>query len=237
MGFTAGLYTYPKYNGVEYQDLNTISKTIEYDSNSWAKEHFKSAEEYAQYNNKEYRDVSNSAIDFYKNHLVEDEFGSKHIWKDYAYWCSNGAGEIYDCISSLGISAGEKYDCTRILSKKDIAAFMEFCLDEILRCMPKQCTITHAYKYQRDEDGEIPEDAEITLSKVDGFEVQFIDDDGNTSLKRIDTNPEWECAFGFPTEFYDDWGLNGYVIGLEACSKILAEVDFENSFVVYSGGW
>jgi len=240
MGFDAGLYVYPMSDGtVTYEDLQTIEILLDYNNNGWAREHYSTAEEYAKSDRGErYIPQSEARIDFYRNHLTEDEFGHDHVWKDYCYWCSNGSGDIYDYISNQGTQLmPNSYGSVRMLSKKDVADFMQFCLDNVLKYAPQPCIITHAYKYQRDEEGDIPEDADITLFKVDGFEVEFIDEEDNRTTQRLDTNPDWECMYGFPKQYIDDWAYNGYLIGLRACTKILGEVDFDNSMVVYSGGW
>lgn len=239
MGFTAGLYSYPKYEGITQLQRDLISETLAYETSSWAQEHFDNAKLYAYYATElKEEDVpypSKEIIEFFRDHRTPDEFGKLHIFKEYAMWCSNGSGEMYEWFDNLGKENTSKYGLHIELTKEDIVHFMNFCWSQIEKVLPIECELKYAYKYipAKNEDGEEDweEDPEIKMIPCDGIELTF--EDGAT--RRIDGGSG--LTFMFPKTYGDTWMTNGYIYGIQACMNILANVDFEHEVVYYSGGW
>lgn len=232
MGFSAGLYVIPKYKDTTYSDTIIVEKLLDYEGNSWAQEHFKCAEDYAKEYLEFYTDQPKERIDFYRDAQIIDEYNYKHIYKEYANWCSNGSEDVYTFLSELGENLYlNSCGVSRIYNKQDICDALLFFYNKINKYLPVECEVRNAFRYIDDEEAEV---TNTLLMPCDGIEVRYIEDD---SIKRFDTREEYECTIGLPKVYFDPFTYSGYEIGLEACVKLLAEVDFDNSFVVYNGGW
>lgn len=233
MGFSAALYVIPKYNRASTpEEVSIVSSYLEYENNSWAKQHFNNAEEYvANYKGKNVKIPSKDVIDYYRTQLYTDEYGSVTLYKSMADWCSNGSSTIHPWFESQKKTSLDGNE-NRILSFQDVLNFLLFCWGEYEKLIPEPCTLNYAFKYVTDDENW--ENPEIHLIPCDGIEVTF-EEDGTS--QRIETNPEYGCDFSAPRKYYDISDLYAYREGITGAIKILKEVDFDKQMVIYSGGW
>ena len=237
MGFSAGLYRYPKYKTkLDSRDYNYIETFLNYKNNSWAQEKFSSAEEYASAylsfkDKKEYNKPTSELIDFFKDKITIDIYGDKHLYQEMGVWYSNGSGDIYDWFNSLSKEKNEiqipDYNLQVELTQKDIYVFLKFCWEGIKQELPQPGVINNSFKYLGEER------EEILLSKCDGIEVVF----ENGDIKRFDTNPDFGCEFLISQNYCDETALDGYILGIEYGIEILKTTNFETQTIIYTGGW
>ena len=228
MGFDAGFYILPKYKNISYSEIKMIERVLEYETNSWVREHYSSVEKWMEYY--EYKNFvmpESEIMDFYRSKLFTDEYGHRHFYRAIGYWCSNGSGDIYKWFAN---KFPESIDCgIRVqLTHEDIVEFLQFCWEKYSASASQPCNLKNAFRYIESEDCDEPE---IRLIPCDGIEVEF--EEGG--LRRIEACGEYE--FLAPKEYYNDWTMSGYIVGIEACIEILKTVDFENFIVLYEGGW
>lgn len=242
MGFTAGLYRYPKYKeSLSSKDYSFISSILSYETNKWAQKNFNTAEVYGLYTlnlteeeKATYIPPSQETIDFYIDRAKPDEFNKLCIYEDMGGWCSNGSGDIYNWFRELARAKGIESDAEGLeveLSLKDVVSFALFCNEYIDNHMPQPCVIGKAFKYIPSETEEDEDD--IRVFSCDGIECQFEDD----TINRIDTNGEYGYNFAAPKGYYDPWEMDAYFTGLTIALNIIKTTDFDKEIIKYSGGW
>lgn len=256
MGFTAGLYACPKYEGESLSKAEEayIANYINYDNNEWAQKNYSSPHEYGLSGVSEFYDEGLSTfkppvmekISFYNNAAAEI-YDSKRFVQEFGDWCSNGSGDIYRWFEELSHQPdkqnGSKYGLSIPLTSKEVSKFAEFCYQKILKNRPKESYINYSFNYiNSKEEGEDDYLEELSLKRCDGVEFEIINDE-NDELRRntvrVPTNEDCEYCDG-PTYIipdYDEWEMSGYYEGLTAALKILTQIDFDNFEVYYDGGW
>lgn len=232
MGFDAGIYKVKRYSrDITPENISTIEKYIEWETNDWAKQHFNNPEDFAIYNygnTSEDRYIpTEDIINFYKDTIHDNDYGSKVIYEEMLYFGRPAGTNIHAWFEShLG------KDFKKELSKDLLIEFLAYCWEEYEMYLPEFCTVNHAYRYEVDEDEDY-ESAEIRLIPCDGIEVE-IEDKG---IKRIDTNSEWECELLIQTDYCDSDYIRMLQYTIEQCINIFKTVDFDNEMLYYSGGW
>lgn len=246
MGFTAGLYIYPKKddNNLTRDQLHYIERYLNYEKESWVKEHFNSAHDYAIENitDLEFQVPTQETIDFFKEHATETEYNTLHIYKEFCNWCSNGDGDIYDWFLNLNKISNFKDSTCIELTSKDLYDFAQFCLGNIIKNFPIPCNINYTFKYlnNNDDDDEfLEEEPEIRLSPCDGIEYSYETEEGTSVTARIDTNSKFEYGTFYIAENqdYDEWSTSGYVEGLKGTLQALEYLTRNPGQIFYSGGW
>lgn len=258
MGFDACITVYPKYKGEEMSlnDLHYIDIYLDYQERKRKEGAILSEVEIRNYvfdemirfhsEEKELphiHEVPIEIIDYYKQFLHEHEYGGYHIYKDYAYWCSNGSGDIYEWFRALNKKNMEEYYLCIFLNPKDLFNFLSYCWTKLQETMPSPCVITHSFNYIKNEDEEEnfdfddEKEPDILLRKCDGIEVTFLDENDQPEyIKRINTASDYDYL-GICKNYFDTWDMSGYLVGFEGLLNLLKTEDLNGIQILYHGGW
>lgn len=229
MGFDCGFYVYPKYSGIDSSEkLFGVEHAVEYKMNEWLQEHYS----YEDWMGEVRYPPTEEQISFYISHMQEDEFHNKHIWKCINCWCSDGKTFHNDIVKILRISRDDLFNCeATLLNKDDVIKILDYAWNKIKQFLPEPCCLEHSFKVMPYYNNEFDTEPDILLSNCSGIEVEFPD----STVKRIYASDEYD--FMASKESVDEDVYWAFINLINTCVLILKEVDFDNEFLEYSGGW
>ena len=232
MGFTCAIYRCPKYKDLSFKNIMDINEYFHYFDNSWAQKTFSTVEKYLEtYHN---RVPAEDEIEFFKNKIHKDEWGSDTIYDTIESWCSNGKF-LYDIITEeCGTLDNDFEHSVEFRDKESVC--------KILSCIWKyytesfkfyNATISNSFKTVKVEDEE-----EIHLRPCDGVEIKFEDGTIRREYTSEDAGYDYDEPGIVTTKNYiDAYEMENVRHVITVFINILAEVDFEKEFIAFSGGW
>lgn len=229
MGFTCGLYRYPKCDDiVDISELRAVLHAVEYETNEWVSKNYTRADwmrEYSYIPTKE-------QVKFYVDNRTEDGSGYLRTYREVESWCS--AGQVFhdDVIELVcGKNDFNKNDSSVLLNRDDVIKILDYAWNKLKRLLPEPCCLERSFKVMPYYNNEFDTEPDIILSNCSGIEVEFPD----STVKRIYASDEYD--FMASKESVDEDAYWALINLMDACIFILKEVDFENEFLEYSGGW
>lgn len=232
MGFTAGIYKYPKYKNYGVNELNIVDKYFEYYNNSWAQKHYSTVEQFL-----DGKSVDTKAIEYFKPFIHDEEYSKDVLWHELANWCSDGI-ELYNIINENKTELSEDGSC--LLSKDYIVELLTKCIMKLQELQgPVDYYISHSFRdlSSADEDAndyENESEPSRVLTPCDGVVLE--DENGNQrseyTSKYILDGETYITVLSCDAETYQK-----YMRYCSALIKCLQETDFTKEVIVYSGGW
>lgn len=222
MGFTAGLYTYPKIDGYRFCDVVKIERYYNYYrfdvSRKFSSQDFSGPEDYMNYNSS--RKYSKDEAELFRIFVHEENY-SNMIGCEVDTW-----GSCFGNIWSWACSKFKVEDgCVIDLSKSDLIDLLKHCWDEYSYLTSTSYSVVRGFTYLEDD--------EIRSTKIDGIEVE----DENGSLRRLDTNLEWGGKLmASPEGLVDDYYMTSLKSVIDALLKII-NIDFDHNGVALHGGY
>jgi len=225
MGFSGGLYKYPKNNFNTEDDYYVKTYTIKelrvlewymsYETNEWTKEHYTTVEEYLRnYNHKSDFKPSENDLEWARNNLTKDEYGYLSFPVTLDDWCSSGA-PLHDIF--------EQYSDDGVIDKDNLIKIIKEIFKRFEEYKFGHYGIQDAFVYSEDED------CTQKIVNIDGIRLY---DSENDCYKDITTFDD-----GIITcwKYMETWSVSTYIAIFKDLINLL-DFDFDNYYLVYIGG-
>ena len=228
MGFNSGLCAYPKYKDYTYKDYSNIVGVLDYYTDSFVLDRFKSLEDYC--NACGYNVVDIDVIDFFNTYASQR--GSNKPYRDFGSWGS-ASKIVYEIIANYKEAVDQERSVFE-LNHKDVATILEYLFEEFTKKYAvKKGSINYSFRLV-DGEGE-----NITLNRCDGVEFVLLDDNDEEQQLREYTSDKYQSDdpnLGIVIDF-DFWNYYSFRDIIHSFITILETVDFDKEVVFFESGW